>query len=251
MYEKNNIMLSDTVGNDLKSSDTDRTVIGIIAAMECEMNILKENIENMQTCCIAGMEYCSGRIGDYKVICMQCGIGKVSAALGAQAMITRYNPDIIINTGCAGALSKELDIGDIVLAEHTVEWDLDTIAIGNPRGYVSAMDKVKMTADKEITDKIAAVIGNDARIYRGLIVSGDQFVSKEEQRKQILDAFPDALCAEMEGGAIGHVCEQNGIPFCVLRCMSDNANGNSKVDFAEFAQKAGEKSAKYLLEFLK
>ena len=166
-------------------------------------------------------------------------------------MITQYHPDVIINTGCAGALSPELAVGDIVLGDVTVEWDLDTIDLGNPRGYVSAMDRVEMYPDKEITDAIADTIGDRENIVRGMIVSGDQFVSSQEQRNLILSSFPNALCAEMEGAAIGHVCEQNGVAFCVIRCMSDNANGDSGVNFAEFSEKAGEKSAGYLLEFLK
>ena len=241
-------------GNSLESvsdnSSKDKTTIGIIAALECEIDILRDNLEDVQTYEIAGTEYYSGTIGNHEVICMQCGMGKVSASLGAQAMIMQFDPDIIINTGCAGALAEELEVGDIVLADSTVEWDLDTIDLGNPRGYVSAMDKVVMTADEAVTDQIADVIGDDAEIYRGMIVSGDQFVSTDEQRNLIFEAFPDALCTEMEGGAIGHVCEQNGVPFCVIRCISDNANGDSSVNIAEFSEAVGKKSAGYLLEYL-
>lgn len=89
------------------------------------------------------------------------------------------------------------------------------------------------------------------RIVRGLVASGDQFVSSRAQRGTILSAFPDALCAEMEGGAIGHVCMQNGVPFCIVRCMSDSANGDSSVDFAAFSAEAGRKSAGYLLKLLR
>ena len=236
--------------NNLIGLSEKNSTIGIIAALKCEMDILIGNLENVQIYEIAGTKYYSGTIGNHKVICMQCGMGKVSAALGAQVMITQFNPDIIINTGCAGALAQEIEVGDIVLADNTVEWDLDTIDLGNQRGYVSAMNKVVMTADKTITDQIAEVIGNNEKAYRGTIASGDQFVSTDEQRNLILEAFPKALCAEMEGGAIGHVCEQNGVPFCIIRCMSDNANGDSGVDFAEFSEVGGKKSAGYLLEYL-
>ena len=228
----------------------ERKKIGIIAAMSCEIDILKAELEEPQVKIIAGTEFHYGRIGKYDVGFLLCGMGKVGAAIGAQAMITAYEPDYIINTGCAGALSDSLDVGDMVIAAQTVEWDLDTIDIGNPRGFVTALGKIRMDADEWLSVELEKIIGDNAKIVRGLVVSGDQFVDKPEQKALIHDSFPDALCAEMEGAAIGHVCQQNKVPFCVIRCMSDNANGDSGVNFAEFAPMAGEKSAKYLLKFL-
>ena len=225
--------------------------IGIIAALPFEIAVLKGALTDGVVKVIGGSEYYLGKIEGCDVVFMQCGMGKVSAAAGAQAMITAFEPDIIINTGCAGALAHELKLGDMVLADKTVEWDLDTIDLGNPRGFVSAMGKVEMETDKSVTDKIAEAIGEDAKLFRGLVVSGDQFVSKDEQRELILTSFPGAMCTEMEGAAIGHVCAQNGVPFCVVRCMSDNADGDSGVSFAEFAPVAGERSAGYILRFLK
>jgi len=226
--------------------------IGIIAALPFEIDILKNALSNPSIDIIGRQEYYSGKIEKYDVVFMQCGMGKVSAAAGAQAMITAYHPDIIINTGCAGALSKDLDVGDLVLGTNTIEWDLDTIDLGNPRGFVSAMGIVSMDTDKGLTDKLETVIksNNDHKLLKGLIVSGDQFVSHKEQRDLILKEFPEALCCEMEGAAIGHVCYQNEVPFSVIRCISDNANGDSGVSFAEFAPIAGEKSANILLKFL-
>lgn len=224
--------------------------IGIIAAMEEEILLLRKQMQNCQTEVIAGTEYDLGRIGAYEVVLMQCGIGKVSAALGAQAMILRYQPDCIINTGCAGAMAKGLKIGGMVVSDATVEWDIDLLALGMPRGFVSAMNGVEMKADSALADWIISAIPADQQICRGLVVSGDQFVSRPEQREIILGAFPGALCAEMEGGAIGHVCAQNGVPFCVVRCMSDTADGDSDVNFAVFVKEAGEKSAAILLDLL-
>ena len=229
----------------------EKSRVGIIAALSTEVEALKNELLDKTEEEIAGTKYYLGAIGDYEVVLMQCGMGKVSAASGAQAMISEYHPDYIINTGCAGALDKGLRIGDVVIATETVEWDLDTMALGNPRGYVSALDKVFMDADKEIGDIIAGNVSESVRVIRGLVVSGDQFVSKDEQRSIIFGAFPDALCAEMEGAAIGHVCTQNNIPFCIVRSMSDTADGDSGIDFAEYSAKAGEKSAKILLNMLK
>ena len=225
------------------------TTIGIIAALSVEVDDIKRELKNEKEVTIAKTTLYSGQIGQYNVITMQCGMGKVSAALGTQTMIDTFHPDYIINTGCAGAIKSGLQVGDIVLSTSTVEWDLDTIEIGNPRGYVSAMDRVEMKADETLIKLLESYIPK--KVYKGVVASGDQFVSKDEQRKTILSSFPDALCAEMEGGAVGHVCAQNKVPFCILRSMSDTADGNSGVDFASFAQKAGEQSAAILLSMLK
>ncbi len=224
--------------------------IGIIAAMEEEMLLLKSRIQGLETEKIAGTEYYAGTIGDFEVVLMQCGIGKVSAALGAQAMILRYQPDCIINTGCAGAVAKGMKIGDMVISNATVEWDMDLIALGLPRGFISSVNCVEMKADQQLADWIITAVPEEMNTRKGLVVSGDQFVSKPEQREIIMGAFPQALCAEMEGGAIGHVCVQNDVPFCVVRCMSDTADGDSDVNFAAFVKEAGEKSAAIILSLL-
>ncbi|MDO4491329.1 MAG: 5'-methylthioadenosine/adenosylhomocysteine nucleosidase [Lachnospiraceae bacterium] len=225
--------------------------IGIIAAMEVEMLLLKEQIEDRKTETIAGTEFYSGRIGEYEVVLIRCGIGKVSAALSAQAMILRYQPDCIINTGCAGALARGLEIGGMVISDATVEWDIDMLAIGLPRGIVTSMNAVKMQADTSLSNWIQTGIPEDMQLVRGLVVSGDQFISTQQQRDIILGAFPEAQCAEMEGGAIGHVCAQNGVPFSVIRCMSDTADGDSEVNFPAFVKEAGKKSAEILMKLLR
>lgn len=224
--------------------------IGIIAAMSCEIDLLKAALTEPLIEKHAWTEFCSGHIGGNDVVFTQCGIGKVSAAAAVQAMITAYRPDYVINTGCAGALAKELAVGDIVVADRTVEWDIDICALGYPRGFVDALGQVEMLTDSVLSDKIVNAIGSDTKVVRGLIASGDQFISSPAQRETILSAFPDALCAEMEGAAIGHVCAQNGVPFAIIRCMSDSANGDSSVDFPTFAAKAGAKSAACMLKLL-
>ena len=225
--------------------------IGIISALDTETGILVKNLDNKQEKEIAGSTYYLGNIGNYQVIIVRCGMGKVSAAARTQAMIDEYSPDCIINTGSAGALSEDLNVGDMVMSNSTVEWDLDTIDLGNPRGYVSSLDKVFMNASPEIGNEIKSFIPSDVNVKIGLVVSGDQFVSTDEQKSIILSSFPNALCEDMEGAAIGHVCTQNNVPFCVVRCISNNANGDSGVDFAEFSADAGEKSASILLKLLK
>lgn len=224
--------------------------LGIIAALEVEVNLLKNALNNINTVKCAGTDIYTGTIGKCNVVLMQCGIGKVSAALGAQAMISRFQPDCIINTGCAGGIAKGIKIGDIVLSTSTAEWDMDTTALGDPRGYIYALGTAVVKANEEIASLIEKFVPSDISVFKGLVASGDQFVSSDEQRKIILGSFPEALCAEMEGASVGHVCAQNNVPFCVIRCMSDTADGDSKVDYVEFSKKAGETSAKILIDML-
>lgn len=224
--------------------------IGIIAAMDIEIDTLKEKLESCEIKEMTGSTYYSGRIGNHEVILLKCGIGKVSAAIGTQTMIDYYHPDAIINTGCAGGLDKNIKVGDTVLSASSVEWDMDTTPLGDPRGFISGLNKVFLEADKTLVSELKDVIEKVSAVKVGLVVSGDQFICKDEQRDMILGAFPDALCAEMEGGAIGHTCVQNNVPYCVIRSMSDTADGNSTMSYPEFAKMAGEKSADYLYQFL-
>ena len=221
----------------------------IIAALEYEEELLRNEMKDRCSSTLLGTPVFTGTIGNNDVVLMRSGMGKVSAGIGAQVLIDRFHPDYIINTGCAGALDKALGIGDTVISDCVVEWDLDLRAIGFPLGYIDALKCVEMQADAALADQMQQAVSGNVR--RGLIVSGDQFVSTDAQRQTIRQHFPNALCAEMEGAAIGHVCRQNGIPFCILRTMSDTADGDSGVDFAAFSKVAGEQSAAFLLEMLR
>lgn len=227
-----------------------KKTFAIIAALDFEEELISEKLENRKETELLSTPVYSGTIGSCNVVVMKCGMGKVSAGIGTQALIDTYHPDYVINTGCAGALSHELDVGDIVLSENVIEWDLDLRAIGYPLGYIDALDRVEMEASSELCDMIESANTTDAKILRGTIVSGDQFVSTDEQRQTILENFPQALCAEMEGAAVGHVCIQNKIPFCIIRTMSDNADGDSGVNFDAFSEEASKKSAKWLVNML-
>lgn len=224
--------------------------VGIIAALEVEVNLIKNSLLNKTTVKCAGTEIHTGKIGNTNVVLMQCGIGKVSAALGTQAMISQFKPDCIINTGCAGGIAKGIKIGDIVLSTATAEWDMDTTVLGDPRGYIYSLGTSIVKSSDEIVSLTEKFVPSGVTVFKGLVASGDQFVSSDDQRKIILGSFPDALCAEMEGAAVGHVCAQNNVPFCVIRCMSDTADGDSKIDYAEFSKKAGESSAEILINMI-
>lgn len=224
--------------------------IGIIAAMDVEVSLLKAALKDTKSVKCAGQDIFSGRIGGNEVVLMKCGIGKVSAAAGTQAMIDLFHPDCIINTGCAGGLARGIGIGDVVLSLSTAEWDMDTTPLGDPRGYIFALETVRVDADASLAGAIEKFVPDDINVTKGLVVSGDQFIYTDDQRKTIMTAFPDALCAEMEGAAVSHVCAQNGVPFCIIRSMSDTAEGDSSVDYAQFSAKAAEISAGILISML-
>ena len=225
--------------------------IAIITAMESEVKGLRDALENCREDILAGSKVYTGNIGQYEIILMQCGVGMVSAALGCQAIITKYEPDCVINTGCAGALSVELELNDIVIGTSSAQWDLSVEGLDWPRGFVSSLDRTYIDSDPELTGLLENEISKYNKVVNGLIVSGDTFVASEETRQLILNEFPDALCTEMEGAAIGHVCAQNEVPFCIVRAISDSANAESTVDFMQFFEAAGEKSALIIIEMLK
>ena len=186
------------------------------------------------------------------MVCAVCGIGKVNAAMCAQTMILHYAPDRIINTGVAGSLSPELGVGDVVIASDVVQHDLDTTAFGDPPGLIPGLNTVRMHCSDKLrsnylrnaADKVLG--GTGAKAVEGVIASGDQFVADPEKKKRIVDTFGAAAC-EMEGGAVGQVCAANGIPFAVIRTMSDSADGGAADDYPAFAKKSAGISAKIVI----
>ncbi|MCH5210763.1 MAG: 5'-methylthioadenosine/adenosylhomocysteine nucleosidase [Oscillospiraceae bacterium] len=227
-------------------------LIGIIGAMELEVQALKNLMDNAEVKKISSIEFYKGSINGMETVVAVAGVGKVNAAVCAQTMILKYSPDILINVGVAGGLHEDLKIGDIAVADAVVERDMDTTPIGDPKGFVSGIDMVEMECNKTISDTLAlsAAKLEGISVKRGIIATGDQFISTEEQRNQIISEF-GAIAAEMEGASIGHVCIMNGIPFSVLRAISDGANDDSVIDYPTFAKMAAENSIKIILEFLK
>ncbi len=226
-------------------------MIGIIGAMASEVDGLKEIMPDKTTDTISGVEFCSGSIGGTDVVVAQAGVGKVNAAVTAQTMILKYNTSALVNIGVAGGIEPSLGIGDIVIADKVVEHDMDTTAVGDEAGFISGIDRVYMDCDGEISDLMYDVAcGMGIHTIRGVIASGDVFVSEDSVRNRIAEQFNGAA-AEMEGGAIGHVCTMNNVPFAVLRAMSDCANNDSVVDFPTFARESAKKSIEIITEFLR
>ena len=173
------------------------------------------------------------------------------AALCAQTMILRYAPEAVINTGVAGTLTDELSIGNLAVSACVVQHDMDTSAIGDPVGLISGINMVEIPADRALTDRLCAAAQTvGVKTLTGCIASGDQFVASPGRKTFIADTF-SAIACEMEGAAVGQVCYVNRVPFCVLRAISDSADGSSHMDYPVFAQMAAEQSVRLLLAFLR
>ena len=226
-------------------------MIGIIAAMNVEMQALRAHIENPVSETISGIEFVRGTIGGREVVTAVCGIGKVFAALCAQTMILTYKPECVINTGVAGTLTDKLSIGHIAVSSAVVQHDMDTSALGDPKGLISGINVVEIPADEALSGKILACAKEmDINAVCGVIASGDQFVASGERKEFITGQF-GAIACEMEGAAIGQVCYVNKVPFCVLRAISDSADGSSHMDYPQFVKIAAEQSVSLMRRVMK
>ena len=226
--------------------------IGIIGAMDEEIALMREASEVVAAKNILGMDFYISKYSGKNIVIVKSGIGKVNAAVCAQVLIDHFAVDCIINVGVAGAVNKNLKIGDIVISTDTVEHDMDASELGDPVGTIPRMDKSFFEADKELIEiaKRAAKNLDGCNVYTGRIASGDQFISNSQQKQRLNDLF-GAYCAEMEGAAIGHTCYLNKLPFLIIRSISDNADGEAGVSFTEFAKTAAVKSGKMLQYLLK
>lgn len=224
---------------------------GIIGAMDVEVENLKAKVENKKTDIISGVEFVSGKIFDKDVVIAKCGIGKVFAAICAEAMILNFKPDCIINTGVAGTLTDKLSMGDVAISQSVCQHDMDTSPIGDPKGLLSGINIINIPADENLTEIAQKVIKEqNINCQKGVIASGDQFIAKKEQKDFIVSEF-SAIACEMEGASIGHVCFVNNVKFLVLRAISDSADNSSHMDYPAFLKMASENSTKVTLEILK
>ncbi len=224
--------------------------IGIIGAMEQEVIILSQKLENKKTWEEAGASFYSGTIGSHEVVLTRSGIGKTLAALTTTLLISHYHVDAVINTGSAGGIGEGLSIGDIVISKKLAYSDVNVTAFGYEYGQMAQMPLYYEANESLIEAAVEAGSNNMLHTRVGLIVSGDTFVSSQKQINEIKTHFPDCLANEMEGAAIAHVAYQYSKPFVVIRAMSDVGDENASVNFDEFIIEAGEKSAKMVLALL-
>lgn len=225
-------------------------MIGIIAAMNVEMDSLRSHMEHTDNEVISGIRFVRGTLDGRDVVTAVCGIGKVFAALCAQTMILRYQPQAIINTGVAGTLTDALSVGAIAVSTAVVQHDMDTSPLGDPPGLISGINKIELPADRLLAGQLSAcakVMG--IKTATGVIASGDQFIASAERKAEIVSRF-GAIACEMEGAAVGQTCYVNKVPFCVLRAISDSADGSSHMDYPAFVQMAAGQSVALLRRFL-
>ena len=227
---------------------------GIICAMQIEADGIIALSQNTQTEEIAGMKFTTGTLHGKDIAVVVCGVGKVNAAMCAVVLIEKYNPEVVINSGVGGSLSPLVSIGDIVVATKSVQHDMNTTALGDKQGEVSFPDGTKMSfdCDKTVVKKLTQACKTlpDTKVEQGIIASGDIFVSDRKKRKKIADTF-GALVCEMEGAAIGHVCNALETPYGIIRAISDDLDENKGVDFVKFCELASKKTVAAISEYLK
>ena len=225
--------------------------IGIIGAMEPEVAHLVASMTNPSSTTIAGIEFVAGQLAGKEVIVTRSGIGKVTASIATTLLIEKYAPDAIINTGSAGGFVDDLAIGDIVISSEVRHHDVDVTAFGYEIGQM-AQQPAAFIPDANLVSaaqKAVATLG-EVKTIEGLICTGDSFICDPVRTKTMLENFPTMAACEMEGAAIAQVCHQFGIPFVVIRSLSDNANNDSPVDFDEYIVKAGHHSALMVIALL-
>ena len=227
-------------------------MIGIIGAMEDEVAQLKKNMEIEETTEVASLSFCRGKLSGREVVVVRSGIGKVNAAICTQILVDQFHVDVIINTGIAGSLDAEIDIGDIVISTDAVEHDMDASIFGDPIGQIPQMDTFSFPADESLV-KLAKEVNEkanpDVHTWIGRVVSGDQFVSSGEKKEQLIRVF-DAKCTEMEGAAIAHAAYLNKISCVIIRAISDKADNSATMDYPTFEKKAIAHSVRLMKELL-
>ncbi len=224
-------------------------MIGIIGAMDIEVNKFKEQMIGISCETISGTEFVCGTLWGNPTVVAVSGIGKVNAAICTQTMIMRYSPRFIVNSGVAGGLDKSLNICDTVIANAVVQHDMDTSPLGDPVGYISGLDIIDIPTDAGLSEKLLSA-AQECNIHSimGKIVSGDQFINSNEKKQYFIEAFNASAC-EMEAAAIGHVCCKNQVPFAILRSISDSADDNSDMAYPEFVAAASDNLEKVMKVF--
>ena len=229
-----------------------KMVIGIIAAMEEELEILLQKIESEKCDVKARMKFNIGSLYNNKVVAVVCGIGKVNAAVCTQILIDDYDVNMVINVGVAGGVREDVLPGHIVVASELIQHDIDTTVFGDKIGQVPRLDTFAFKCDNGLVNKAKAACEKNInyKSFIGRIVTGDQFIADIEKITWLGKEF-EALACEMEGGSIAQVCYLNGVPFVVLRSISDNASTGAHMEYEKFKLIAAKNSTDILVDMLK
>lgn len=214
--------------------------IGIIGAMEEEVNIIKGRMQEVTIKRIASMDFYDGTINGRRAVVVHSGIGKVNAAVCTQVLADIFRVDAVVNTGVAGSLRNEIDIADIVLSTDALQHDMDATGFGYEAGVIPRMEQSVFTADptlRELAESICREELTGIGIHSGRIVSGDQFISDHKKKEWLVSTFR-GYCTEMEGAAVAHAAYLNGIPFLIVRAISDKADHSAEMAYSEFEELA-------------
>lgn len=222
-------------------------MLGIIGAMESEVAILKERMSDVSVVTKASMQFYKGKLQGVDVVIVKCGIGKVNAAICTQILIDEFGITGIINTGVAGSLKNEINIGDIVISSDALEHDMNVKSLGYGRGTIPDMETSIFKADERLITIAETCCKEltDINVYKGRVVSGDIFVSRKKTKEKLAARF-DGYCTEMEGGAIAHCAYLNDVPFVVIRSISDKADDSASMNYSEFETMAIKNSVKLI-----
>ena len=229
------------------------TKIGIIGAMELEVEQLKKEMAVESVIKKAGMDFFEGTLSDVPVVIVRSGIGKVNAALCVQILADVFQVSHVINTGVAGSLNAKLDIGDILISQDALHHDMDTTIFGYQPGEVPQMGFREFRADErmmELAREACEKVNPDIRVMFGRVVSGDQFISSKEVKERLIAQF-QGDCAEMEGASIAHGAYLNSLPFVIIRAISDKADDSAEMDYPTFEAAAAKHSAALVKEMIK
>lgn len=228
-------------------------MLGIIGAMDEEVIKLKDMLENVTVTTKAGMDFYKGSLEGKEVVIVRSGIGKVNAGICTQVLADIFQVNGIVNTGIAGSLKDEINIGDIVLSKDAIQHDMDAVAFGYEVGVIPRMETSVFQADPaliELAAKCCSDVLDHINIFQGRVVSGDQFIWDKEKKKWLSDTFA-GYCTEMEGAAIAQAAYLNNIPFLIIRAISDKADDSASMDYPEFEAMAIENSVKLMKEMIK
>ena len=226
--------------------------IGIIGAMDLEVDALKAQMHLDREITKAGMTFCEGTLNSADVVIVKCGIGKVNAGMCVQILADLFDVTHIINTGVAGSLNADLDIGDILVSTDAVYHDMDVTIFGYAPGQVPGTQTAEFAADSHMVElalECCKAVNPDITCRKGRVVTGDQFISSKEVKKRLINVF-GGFCAEMEGCAIAHAATLNNLPFVIIRAISDKADDSAEMDYPTFERSAAKHSANLVADFV-
>lgn len=226
--------------------------VAIIGAMEEEVVLLRGKMEGRKDTVVAGYEFYEGTLNGVNVILLRSGIGKVNAAISTTILNQVFKPDYVINTGSAGGLNTELNVGDVVISSEVRHHDVDVTVFDYEYGQVPQMPAAFLPDDKlvEIAEKCAKNV-SDRKVLKGLIASGDSFISDADRVAFIKEKLPGMYAVEMEAAAVAQVCYQFEVPFVIIRAVSDVADKEANVSFEQFLEVAAKNSAELIIEMVK